>query len=244
MERAIYTNTMSGHITITYVDPVSLVRETFAVDTYFVAIVIYVVDTLFVAVVVEVQMVGCGIVVIAFRKQKFGLENESVASDRVGSWSLATRWNTLIPKKVNILFWRVALDRIPTRSNLLMRGINLPDNMYAICGNEIEERDHVFSRSEVAVCTWGAVFRWLQLSTVSMGTINDIIQWVDSCGMPEKKKKVIEAVCLTTISVLWKFINAFIFKSQELRKECIVDSIKELAFLWICNRQKNAFMTG
>ncbi|GJZ88042.1 hypothetical protein Tco_0659824 [Tanacetum coccineum] len=36
------------------------------------------------------------------------------------------------------------------------------------------------------------VFCWLQLSTVSMGTINDTMQWVDLCGMPEKKKKVIE----------------------------------------------------
>nr|GEX25019.1 RNA-directed DNA polymerase, eukaryota, reverse transcriptase zinc-binding domain protein [Tanacetum cinerariifolium] len=145
------------------------------------------------------------------------------------------RWwwdiDTQVPRKVNILFWRVSLDRIPMRSNLLMRGINLPDIMYAICGNEIEERDHVFSSCDVAVCTWRTVFRWLQLSTVSMGTINDTMQLVDSCGMPEKKKKVIEAVCLTTIWVLWKFRNAFTFKSQELRKECIIDSIKELAFL-------------
>nr|GEV49138.1 putative RNA-directed DNA polymerase, eukaryota, reverse transcriptase zinc-binding domain protein [Tanacetum cinerariifolium] len=85
--------------------------------------------------------------------------------------------------------WWVALDRIPTRSNLLMRGINLSDIMCAICGNGIEERDHVFSSCDVAVCTRRAMFRSLQLSTVSMGTINDTMQWVDSCGMPEKKKK-------------------------------------------------------
>ncbi|GJS89195.1 RNA-directed DNA polymerase, eukaryota [Tanacetum coccineum] len=77
------------------------------------------------------------------------------------SYSQATRWNTLVPRKVNILFWRVALDRIPTRSNLLMRGINIPDIMCAICGNEIEDKYHVFSSCEVAVCTWRTVFRWL-----------------------------------------------------------------------------------
>ena len=112
--------------------------------------------------------------------------------------------------------------------------------MCAICGNEIEDRDHVFSRCEVATSTWRAVFRWLQLSAVTMGTINDTMQWVDSCGMSEKKKQVIEAVCLTTVWILWNFRNAFIFKNQELRKECIVDSIKEFAFLWICNRRKKS----
>nr|GEW37547.1 RNA-directed DNA polymerase, eukaryota [Tanacetum cinerariifolium] len=95
----------------------------------------------------------------------------------------ATRWNALVPRKVNILFWRVTLDRIPTRSNLSMRGINIPDIICAICGNEIEDIYHVFSSCEVAVCTWRAIFRWLQLSTVSMGTINDTMQWIDSCGM-------------------------------------------------------------
>ncbi|PWA85783.1 RNA-directed DNA polymerase, eukaryota, Reverse transcriptase zinc-binding domain protein [Artemisia annua] len=102
----------------------------------------------------------------------------------------------------------------------------------------IEDRDHVFSSCEVAVSTWQTVFHWLHLSPVTMGSINDTMQWVDSCRMSEKKKKVIEAVCLTTIWILWKFRNAFIFKNQELRKEYIVDSIKEFAFLWICNRRK------
>nr|GEZ84961.1 RNA-directed DNA polymerase, eukaryota [Tanacetum cinerariifolium] len=83
----------------------------------------------------------------------------------------------------------------------------------------------------------------LRLSDFSCSDVPDRWWWdIDTqglfVGMPEKKKKVIEAVCLTTIWVLWKFINAFIFKSKELRKECIVDSIKELAFLWICNRRK------
>ena len=112
--------------------------------------------------------------------------------------------------------------------------------MCAICGNEIEDKDYVFTSCEVAVSTRQTVFRWLHLSPIIMGTINDTMQWVDSCRMPEKKKKVIEAVCLTTIWILWKFRNAFIFKNQELRKEYIVDSIKEFAFLWICNRRKKS----
>ncbi|GKD02118.1 hypothetical protein Tco_1177092 [Tanacetum coccineum] len=79
------------------------------------------------------------------------------------------------------------------------RDIFFSDIMCAICGNEIEDNDHVFSSWKVAFCTWCAVFCWLQLSTVSMGTINDTMQWVDSCGMPEKKKNIFEAVSLRTI---------------------------------------------
>nr|GEW82667.1 putative RNA-directed DNA polymerase, eukaryota, reverse transcriptase zinc-binding domain protein [Tanacetum cinerariifolium] len=134
---------------------------------------------------------------------------------------LAMRWNTLVPRKVNILFWRVALDRIPTRSNLLMRGIYLSDIMCVICGNEIEERDHVFSSCDVAVCTWRAVFRWLQLSTVSMGTINDTMQWVDLCGMLEKKKKVIEAKYKNDQEIDAKFSHSFADVHLEIRNNVV-----------------------
>ncbi|GJX23656.1 putative RNA-directed DNA polymerase, eukaryota, reverse transcriptase zinc-binding domain protein [Tanacetum coccineum] len=52
------------------------------------------------------------------------------------------------------------------------------------------ERDKYSGHHVCDLCLYVAcVFRWLQLSTVSMGTINDTMQWVDSCGMPEKKKK-------------------------------------------------------
>ncbi|PWA96879.1 reverse transcriptase domain, Reverse transcriptase zinc-binding domain protein (chloroplast) [Artemisia annua] len=111
----------------------------------------------------------------------------------------------LVDKGIDIggrLTKRVALDHIPPRGNLLSRGINVSDVMCAIGGNEIEEKDHVFSSCEVAVSTWRAVFRWLHLSAVTMGTSKDIMQWVDSCGMPEKTKKVIEVVCLMTIWIL------------------------------------------
>ncbi|GJV04987.1 RNA-directed DNA polymerase, eukaryota [Tanacetum coccineum] len=37
--------------------------------------------------------------------------------------NVATRWIKTIPIKVNIFAWKLHLDRLPTRSNLLKRGI-------------------------------------------------------------------------------------------------------------------------
>ncbi|GKA36546.1 hypothetical protein Tco_0723037 [Tanacetum coccineum] len=46
-------------------------------------------------------------------------ENEDVWSE------LPTRWNTLVPIKVNILGWRIRMDRLPTREKLDQTGIDL-----------------------------------------------------------------------------------------------------------------------
>ncbi|GJZ05030.1 RNA-directed DNA polymerase, eukaryota [Tanacetum coccineum] len=39
--------------------------------------------------------------------------------------NVATRWIKTIPIKVNVFAWKLHLDRLPTRSNLLKRGIQL-----------------------------------------------------------------------------------------------------------------------
>ncbi|GJU00433.1 putative RNA-directed DNA polymerase, eukaryota, reverse transcriptase zinc-binding domain protein [Tanacetum coccineum] len=54
-----------------------------------------------------------------------------------------TRWNKLLPSKVNILTWRVSNKRFPTRSNLDSRGIDLDSTRCPLCDNDIETEDHV-----------------------------------------------------------------------------------------------------
>ncbi|KAL4560366.1 hypothetical protein LXL04_032516 [Taraxacum kok-saghyz] len=43
----------------------------------------------------------------------------------MGSFGGPTRWNTLVPRKLNILLSRITKDRIPTRLNLRDKGIDL-----------------------------------------------------------------------------------------------------------------------
>lgn len=35
-------------------------------------------------------------------------------------------WNVLVPKKINIAFWRIINNRLPTRDNLAKKGIVKP----------------------------------------------------------------------------------------------------------------------
>nr|GEY23454.1 hypothetical protein [Tanacetum cinerariifolium] len=44
-----------------------------------------------------------------------------------------TRWIKIVPIKINIFAWKVRLDRLPTRINLSLRGIDLPSIIYPIC---------------------------------------------------------------------------------------------------------------
>lgn len=56
-----------------------------------------------------------------------------------------TRWNKLVPRKVNILVWRLLLDRLPTRFNLVNRGLDIPSILCPICSNHAETAIHLLA---------------------------------------------------------------------------------------------------
>ncbi|GKE18849.1 RNA-directed DNA polymerase, eukaryota, partial [Tanacetum coccineum] len=119
-----------------------------------------------------------------------------------------TRWNPLVPRKVNIFCWRMFLNRIPTRLILASRGIDIPNVLCPICGIHQEDTSHLFLKCYVASEIWKAIFAWLGSVPPDTVSINDLFLWIDNNHMVAKKKKGFEAICLITCWIIWKFRNA------------------------------------
>ncbi|GJU64009.1 RNA-directed DNA polymerase, eukaryota, reverse transcriptase zinc-binding domain protein [Tanacetum coccineum] len=71
---------------------------------------------------------------------------------------IKTGWNKLVPIKINILAW--INDRLPTRSNLDSRGIELHSLLCPICDDSIEYAQHLFLHCNLAYDVWSSVFKW------------------------------------------------------------------------------------
>nr|GEU69381.1 RNA-directed DNA polymerase, eukaryota [Tanacetum cinerariifolium] len=115
----------------------------------------------------------------------------SVASTRIminklllSSGGDSTKWCKLLPIKVNIMVWKLSLDRLPTRLNLLSRGINIPTLHCLICEDHLESRDHL-------------VF--------SYAFVNNVIG--------SKQKVYLQATFFSLWWHLWAFRNACVFGS-------------------------------
>ncbi|GKE91885.1 RNA-directed DNA polymerase, eukaryota, reverse transcriptase zinc-binding domain protein [Tanacetum coccineum] len=90
----------------------------------------------------------------------------------------ATRWNRFIPVKINISTWRVLNERLPTRYNLDMRGIDLHTVRCPICDDGIE-KFHLFGQCKVAIDTWIDIFKWWNLSDRHFSCITDVVNLAD-----------------------------------------------------------------
>nr|GEY95576.1 RNA-directed DNA polymerase, eukaryota [Tanacetum cinerariifolium] len=62
----------------------------------------------------------------------------------------ATRWVKNVPIKVNILAWRTRLDRLPTRVNLIMRGVNIESSLCPVYTSVQEDSNHLFFLCDLA----------------------------------------------------------------------------------------------
>ena len=71
-----------------------------------------------------------------------------------------TRWVKLIPIKVNIFAWRLASNKLPTRFNMLTRGLEIPSTVCPVCNEGVESTEHLFFSCSVASSIMDKVLGW------------------------------------------------------------------------------------
>ncbi|PWA39953.1 RNA-directed DNA polymerase, eukaryota, Reverse transcriptase zinc-binding domain protein [Artemisia annua] len=106
----------------------------------------------------------------------------------------STRWNKLLPTKVNIMSWRVCNQRLPTRENLDKRGIDLDSVLCPICNSDIETKSHLFATCLIARNIWKDVFSWWLLSDTHITSIEDLVPLSDHVPLENKLKPFFDVV--------------------------------------------------
>ncbi|KAL4570644.1 hypothetical protein LXL04_026303 [Taraxacum kok-saghyz] len=99
----------------------------------------------------------------------------------------------------------------------------------------VEQIEHLFWNCEVVVAIWDVVFKWLQLSSITIFHPGELFTWIEECRVSANWRKVIEAVVCTILWVIWRYRNDVVHDSEKIRKDMLLDSIKELSFLWFGN---------
>ncbi|GKD52922.1 putative RNA-directed DNA polymerase, partial [Tanacetum coccineum] len=149
---------------------------------------------------------------------------------------VATRWNRIVPLKVNINTWRVMNGRMATRSNLDRRGVDLDSVRCPLCDDGIETEDHIFVHCKVAKELWSDVLKWWRIPNVSFPFLQDLVHLADHTPLGEKFTKFFDVVVQTTIWSIWRYRNNVIFSAKKPSKDLIFNDIKMYSFNWIVSR--------
>nr|GFA03089.1 RNA-directed DNA polymerase, eukaryota, reverse transcriptase zinc-binding domain protein [Tanacetum cinerariifolium] len=119
-------------------------------------------------------------------------------------------WNKTLPIKVNIHSWRLRMDRLPTRYNVDLRGIDLNSMRCPLCDGDVETSQHLFIDCPVA-CDMRKVISGLWGLMSYPNDLSSLLSWPDSVNFIKPIKLCFDIVIQTANWVLWRYRNHVCF---------------------------------
>ncbi|GJW88208.1 RNA-directed DNA polymerase, eukaryota, partial [Tanacetum coccineum] len=105
-----------------------------------------------------------------------------------------TRWVKVVPIKINIFAWKVCLDRLPTRLNLSLCGIDIPSISGPICSSAGKTCAHLLFSFSMAKALYSKVARWCEMDIPVFDSYEDWLNWYISLRFSKAFKDMLEDV--------------------------------------------------
>ncbi|GKD91132.1 RNA-directed DNA polymerase, eukaryota, partial [Tanacetum coccineum] len=89
------------------------------------------------------KLASKGIDLLSLVKKKVGNGEATSFWNDLWLGDFPTKWVKSILIKINIFAWRVSLDKLPTRLNLSLRGLDIPSIICPLCSIAVESTSHL-----------------------------------------------------------------------------------------------------
>ncbi|GJZ48428.1 putative reverse transcriptase domain-containing protein, partial [Tanacetum coccineum] len=105
-----------------------------------------------------------------------------------------TRWVKEIPIKINILAWKVSLDKLPTRLNLSLHGIEIHTISCPICSSTGESCSHLLFSCNMARILINKVAHCWELDIPDLLSYEEWLDWFKVLRLPKGIKDILEGI--------------------------------------------------
>ncbi|KAJ9545048.1 hypothetical protein OSB04_024755 [Centaurea solstitialis] len=122
--------------------------------------------------------------------------------------------------------------KLPTKVNLIRRGINAISSQCALCNDEPEDEDHLFNGSI-------GNRRLVGVETTQIHSIEELFGWGLNESFNKDQQKALMGVVYTYFWLIWQFINGKIFTNPLQNYGSTISSqLQAITFFWFKNRAK------
>lgn len=131
--------------------------------------------------------------------------------------------------------WRERWGRIPVKSSLLARGVNILSFECSMCVGMDETLDHILSNCPFARRVWGQFDVWRGVSLDGVSGIRDFKEISKQEVRRSAKKKAISFIVMATCWLIWLERNEGIFNDVSVSVQGMLDKIKIHSSSWLKN---------
>ncbi|KAL4577899.1 hypothetical protein LXL04_014014 [Taraxacum kok-saghyz] len=132
--------------------------------------------------------------------------------------------------------WRAILNRLPSRTQLVFRGVAVESVLCPLCQEEEETVYHLLFECSTARQVWQRVATWIQRDIPLFDSPGGMIAWVDSHPLVRFIRVKLDSICTVVLWVLWTYRNAKLFNPERAKKHLLFYNIREFSFNWFVVR--------
>lgn len=149
-------------------------------------------------------------------------------------------WSKWIPSKVNAFGWRLLLNRIQIKDNLLNRGSTFQGGNVncEFCEGTLETASHCFLSCRIIYKIWGGCYNWLGVNCVLPHNAFDHLRQHVGLGYSKKRSMVWQVIWFAVVWIIWKSRNKKIFEGVQINLEKIHEDIIFTSWKWLRGRHK------
>jgi len=144
-------------------------------------------------------------------------------------------WHKDVSLKVVLFAWRLFRDRLPTKDNLLQRGVINHDSRMCVAGcDSVESSCHLFLHCNSFSSVWHLIYSWIGVSMITPCYVPAHFHQFSFCGCADKRRRsVLQVIWFATVWEIWKERNNRLFNDKESSVHQVVDKINSLTFMWL-----------
>ena len=124
-------------------------------------------------------------------------------------------WSRLIPGKVNIFLWRLVNNALPTKDNLVKRGVPVPSVLYEFCISNVENTNYWFFECNKVGLTWRKICAWWNCDCSSLTSVDSFRNCSTFSSNKNFPNLIFKAVATITLWSIWKWRNSIWHLSGE-----------------------------
>ncbi|CAK8542939.1 unnamed protein product [Lathyrus sativus] len=149
---------------------------------------------------------------------------------------------TVLPAKVQTFIWRLALDRLSTRSNLMRRKvIDFSQNSDCVfCSSSYKDVPHLFFSCSKSSLVWNRICDWVDIENISKDCCSTHVKVWKLRLLGRCKEDKINSIWFISCWSVWRDRNNTFFRNETIDVEDIVIDIKVISWNWlILGRQES-----
>ena len=155
---------------------------------------------------------------------------------RVGIFKML--WQTIATPRAQTTAWRILLDRLPTKNNLIRRGVIISSPLCVFCQATDESTQDLFCECAHTQRVWSLCYKWIGVVLAQHNELKCHFETFHLMQFTSKQNQLWKSMWVAIVRCILDQRNNIIFKQGVPDAEEIFHSAQLVSWLWLKHKIK------